>query len=104
MSEEVNIPFKKENFIRCLCPTCPVQENSVCARDKIMKTQEKLQGEEDIEPQDYPGMYCTNGKAVCEDIDTDKDCVCPDCAVYKEFGLENAIPDFLFCNDGKAMK
>lgn len=104
MVEVVNIPYKKENIIRCLCPTCPVQENSNCAREKIMKTQEKLHGDEDIKPEDYPGMYCTNGEAECDDIDTDQNCVCPDCGVYQEFSLDKATPDFLYCKDGKAKK
>lgn len=104
MVVDANIPYIKENIIRCLCPTCPVQENSACAKEKLMNFQELLQSEEDLKPEDYPGMYCANGKAVCVDIDTDQNCVCPDCAVYKEKGLEEAIPDFLYCNDGKAMQ
>ena len=40
----------------------------------------------------------------CEDIETEKNCLCNECMVYKEFGLENAKPDFLYCSDGKAMK
>lgn len=69
-----------------------------------MNIQEILQGKEDPKPSDYPGMYCANGKAVCRDIDTEKNCICPDCVIYKEYELENAKPDFLYCKDGKAMK
>lgn len=104
MVEEVNIPYVKENIIKCLCPTCPVQEDSVCTREQMMKTQENLHGDGDLKPEDYPGMYCANGKATCEDIDTSKDCVCPDCGIYQEFNLEKAKPDFLYCEDGKAKK
>lgn len=68
-----------------------------------MKFQELMQSD-DPKPVDYPGMYCANGKAECEDIETEKNCLCPECMVYKEHGLENAKPDFLYCSDGKAMK
>ncbi len=102
--EKFEIPYIKENIIRCLCPTCPVQENSTCAKEKMMNFQELLQSEDDPKPEDYPGMYCANGKAECEDIETEKNCLCNECMVYKEFGLENAKPDFLDCSDGKAMK
>jgi len=69
-----------------------------------MNFQELLQSEDDPKPVDYPGMYCANGKAECEDIETEKNCLCNECMVYKEFSLENAKPDFLYCSDGKAMK
>jgi len=72
MDEEIKIPYIKENIIRCLCPTCPVQENSTCAKEKMMNFQELLQSEDDPKPVDYPGMYCANGKAECEDIETEK--------------------------------
>lgn len=68
-----------------------------------MKFQELLQSD-DPKVEDYPGMYCANGKAECGDIETGKNCLCNECMVYKEFGLENAKPDFLYCSDGKAMK
>lgn len=81
-----------------------MQENSVCTKEKMMNFQELLQSVDDLKPEDYPGMFCANGKAECEDIETEKNCLCPDCMVYKEYGLKDAKPDFLYCNDGKAMK
>ncbi len=69
-----------------------------------MNMQEILQSEKDPKPEDYPGMYCANGKADCRDIDTLKNCVCPDCAVHKKYDLDNAEPSFLYCKDGKAHK
>ena len=101
----LNIPFTKENIIKCLCSTCPVQEDSQCAKEKMMKIQEMMQSEEEMMPQprDLPGMYCANGKAICVDIDTSKNCICPDCAIHKEYNLDNADPTFLYCKDGKAM-
>lgn len=104
MAKEFNIPYIKENIIRCLCPTCPVQQNSICTREKMLNIQEILQGDKEPQADDFPGLYCGNGEASCDDIDTNKDCVCPDCAVYKENGLDKAKPDFLYCKDGQARK
>jgi hypothetical protein len=100
-----DIPFNKENIPKCLCPTCPVQEKSDCAKEKLMKMQEMMQNEEEMtpKPRDFPGMYCTNGKAICVDIDTSQYCICEDCAVHKLYDLDNAEPTFLYCKDGKAM-
>ena len=102
--KNLEIPYTKDNIIRCLCPTCPVQQNSACVKKKMMDFQEVLQSSEDPKPEDYPGMYCSNGKADCTDIDTRKDCICPDCPVYKKYDLKVADPAFLYCKDGKAWK
>ena len=99
----IEIPFNKEKIFKCLCPTCPVQEKSYCSKKKMMKLQDTLQNkDEPLKPQDFPGMYCTNGKAVCEDIDTEKNCICDKCLVYAEFNLDKADPSFLYCKDGQA--
>jgi len=98
------IPYNKDNIIRCLCPTCPVQQNSACVRGKMVNFQEVLQSREDLEAEDYPGMYCRNGKADCADIDTQKNCICPECPVYKKYDLEGAEPAFLYCKVGEAKK
>jgi len=102
----LNIPFTKENIPKCLCSTCPVQGDSECVKEKMMKIQEIMQSEEEMMPQprDLPGMYCANGKAICIDIDTTKNCICSDCTIYKEYNLENADPTFHYCKDGKAMQ
>ena len=70
----------------------------------MMNIQDILQEKKEVKPEDFPGIYCGNRKADCEDIETNQDCVCPDCALYKEYELENAEPDFLYCKDGKAKK
>lgn len=99
------IPFTKENFTKCLCITCPVQEDSSCSKEKMLNIQEIMQDEEEpsIKPNDYPGMYCANGKAFCADIDTTKNCICTDCKIYKDYNLDKANPTFLYCKDGKAI-
>ncbi|MCE5214089.1 MAG: DUF2769 domain-containing protein [Methanobacterium sp.] len=99
----IEIPFEKEKIFKCLCTTCPVQEKSNCSKEKMLKLQEILQNEkEPIKPQNFPGMYCTNGKAVCGDINTEKNCICDRCSVYTDFNLAEAEPSFLYCKDGHA--
>ncbi len=103
VKNDPKIPYSKENIIRCLCPTCPVQEDSLCAKKKLMESRELMQSEEILKGEDYPGMYCTNGKATCEDIDTNKNCICPDCAIHKEYKLDGAKPSFLYCKEGEVI-
>ncbi|MGB9936979.1 MAG: DUF2769 domain-containing protein [Methanobacterium sp.] len=48
-----------------------------------------------------PGMYCSTGKALCKDINPEKQCICNKCVVWKENNLENKNPDQHFCENGK---
>jgi hypothetical protein len=100
-----NIEFSQENVQKCLCPTCPVQGDSDCAKEKLMKLQEMAQSEEEMmpTPEDVPGVYCSTGKATCTDLDPSKDCQCPNCPLWEEHDLENGKPAGYFCRDGKAM-
>jgi hypothetical protein len=100
-----NIEFNQENIAKCLCPGCPVQADSECAKEKLMKLQEIMQSEEKTmpTPEDVPGVYCATGKAICTDIDPSKECQCPNCPMWKEYDLENGKPAGVFCRDGKAM-
>jgi hypothetical protein len=34
------VEFTMENLKKCICPTCPVQADSACAKEKMMKMQE----------------------------------------------------------------
>lgn len=106
VKESPNIPFNMGNIHRCLCPTCSVQGESSCAKEKMINMQEIMQGEQEekpsLNPEEFPGMYCTNGQAVCKDIDTSQYCICENCAIHKEYDLDNANPTFLYCKEGKA--
>ena len=95
------INFDRENMIRCLCPQCPVQKSSECAQNKMKMLQISMKGMSP-EPSDFPGMYCTNGKAVCDDLDWNKECNCVNCDVWKENKLESEKPNKYFCQNGKA--
>ncbi|MCE7698885.1 MAG: DUF5518 domain-containing protein [Methanobacterium paludis] len=99
-----NIEFKPDNIQKCLCTTCPVQEESECVKEKAKTFKEMMQSEGDMMPHpiDVPGMYCANGKATCEDLDATKMCQCTNCLVWKENDLESAELKGYFCRDGKA--
>ncbi|HEX7467003.1 MAG TPA: DUF5518 domain-containing protein [Methanobacterium sp.] len=100
-----DIAFNVENVQKCLCPTCPVQAESDCAKEKLIKLQEMMQSEEEMNPtpEDVPGVYCSTGNATCTDIDPSKECQCPKCPMWEEYDLENGEPAGVFCRDGKAM-
>lgn len=95
-----DINFDRGNMIRCLCPQCPVQKNSECAQNKMKMLQISMKGMSP-EPSDFPGMYCANGKAVCDDLDKNKKCKCINCDVWKENNLESKQPNKYFCQNGK---
>lgn len=95
-----DINFDRENMIRCLCPQCPVQTNSECAQNKMKMLQISMKGM-NPEPSDFPGMYCANGKAVCDDLDKHEKCKCINCDVWKENNLESKQPNNYFCQNGK---
>lgn len=96
-----NIKFERDNMIKCLCIQCPVQKDSECAQNKNKMLQISMRGMSP-EPEEFPGMYCANGKAACKDIDTNKKCKCVDCEVWKENELELKQPTTYFCKNGKA--
>lgn len=88
----VKIDFSVKNIKRCLCPACPVQKESECAEGKRRIMLEIAYSSESgmyFERDRVPGMYCTTGKALCEDLNFNKDCQCQNCPVYKEYGLKN---------------
>jgi hypothetical protein len=99
--EKSDIDFDRENMIKCLCSQCPVQRNSECAQNKMKMLQISMKGMSP-EPSDFPGMYCANGKAVCDDLDVHKKCQCINCEVWKKYELNSKKPDLNFCQNGKA--
>lgn len=104
-SENSKVPYTLENIKRCMCPKCPVQANSKCAMDKLdslVKALESAGGGNVPEPQNVPGVYCSTGKATCQDLDPDQQCICYTCAVWKEYNLGDGTPSMYFCQNGKA--
>jgi Family of unknown function (DUF5518) len=103
--EAPEIEFNLENVQKCLCPTCPVQGESQCAKDKLEALQKIMESEETDKkptPEDVPGLYCSTGKANCTDLDTNKDCQCPNCPIWSDNDLASGEPQGVFCRDGKA--
>ncbi len=100
------VDFSLENVQKCLCPTCPVQADSACVKEKLMELQEMMpkimEGEVKAEPEMVPGVYCASGKASCPDTDFSKMCQCNLCAIWKEYDLSDGEPMGYFCRDGKA--
>jgi len=95
--------FTKENMGRCKCAQCPVQGTSECVKEKL-KNLENLSNNEMPEPKEFPGMYCSNGFAECEDLDPEKECQCPTCENWEEYNLGKADPSKQFCQNGQAEK
>ncbi|MDY0385754.1 MAG: DUF2769 domain-containing protein [Methanolobus sp.] len=103
--ENLKVPYLKENIERCMCSVCPVQADSKCAQDKLessKKMMADLSGNDVPAAGDVPGIYCSTGKATCQDLDPDKKCICNTCDVWKEYVLESSKPSMYFCKKGRA--
>ncbi|NYB53122.1 MAG: DUF2769 domain-containing protein [Methanobacteriaceae archaeon] len=101
----VKIDFNKANMDKCLCYKCKVQKNSSCVKDKVILLNERVLGlDVDIswalDPDEFPGLYCTSGKTSCKDVEFHEECICPECDLWKENDLASALPKGSFCADG----
>ena len=100
------VEFNAENVMKCICNTCPVQAKSECAMEKNKKMQEMIAEDIDlasiIGPEDVPGVYCANGKAICNDLYFHEECQCVKCPIFKENNLMKGKPMSYFCRDGEA--
>ncbi len=104
--EERKVPYILSNIERCMCSLCPVQTDSKCAQDKLVSSKKAMEqmprGGEVPDPKDIPGIYCSSGKATCQDLNPDKQCICYTCEVWKEYNLGEGTPSMYFCQNGKA--
>lgn len=99
------VPYALENISKCRCPLCPVQADSRCAQDileSLKEAMENISGEKIPNPEEVPGVYCSTGKSVCQDLNPDRRCICYSCDVWKEYDLEGGRPSQYFCQNGKA--
>lgn len=86
----------KKNLLQCRCKTCPSYSLGclIKAGPKIAKTflssQKSLEKETHLE-----SLFCAFEKSDC--IGNKKGCRCPDCAVYKKYGLNKAY----YCQDSE---
>ena len=102
---QVKVPYIASNLERCMCSHCPVQVESVCAQQKIgnLKYELRKLGEgKASSPQKVPGIYCSTGEAVCKDLNSNNECICKTCSVWKEYDLKNANISEYYCSSGKA--
>lgn len=100
------IDFNLDNLRKCVCTTCPVQVESECTKQYLMKMQEileELEGDELSSSESIPALYCAIGKSSCADLDYNKLCQCGECSIWKEENLEEGIPMGYFCRDGEAL-
>jgi hypothetical protein len=93
------VDFNMDNIKKCQCTVCPVQAQSECVAKK-MKILKKQMSQSVPKPEDVPGVYCSQGQAVCKDLDPGKACVCPTCAVWTENNLQSNY----YCQKGNAEK
>jgi hypothetical protein len=111
------VPLEPDVIISCRCSVCPVQGQSNCseeAKDKVLigVRRDVAEGEGSgkwggvVMPsrEEYPGQYCSIGKAACGDLDLSKTCICETCKVYKDYDLSSGRPVEHFCFNGKALK
>lgn len=94
----LKVIFNKENIQKCQCVLCPVQGKSTCVKEKLALLPKKGLPE----PSKTPKVYCSCGKATCQDLDRKKGCRCPDCAVWSDNHLVEGTPTLYFCFEGKS--
>ena len=94
------VDYNKKNLERCMCKSCPVQMNSVCANERKLKMLDMLsnmkEGDLMPEPNHIAGIYCSIGRSTCGDLNTDQNCQCPKCPVFKE----NDLTSTYYCMSG----
>ena len=99
------VPYNEENINRCRCLQCPVQADSLCVQNRLQVSKKDMENAPEGEapnPEDVPGVYCSEGRATCQDLNFDRECICGSCEVWKEFDLKDANPNNHFCRQGRA--
>ena len=91
--------FNSGNVGKCLCPKCPVQSKSQCVSKKLGTISDAL-SKNPLLREDIPGVYCSTGKATCQDLDPKQSCICGGCSVFKESNLAAGTPVGYYCRDG----
>jgi hypothetical protein len=123
--KENKVPLNGDVMSKCRCGSCPVQAESACSRpklEKMMKAMASMSAESsgtgasgmsmslaqstmqkmDMKSEEMPGIYCSIGKAACNDLAANKGCICATCQVYKDYSLMNGKPVEHFCFNGNA--
>jgi hypothetical protein len=99
------VPYNEENINRCKCPLCPVQADSQCVRNRLQISKQELENAPEgvaPNPENVPGVYCSEGRTSCQDLEFDRQCICDSCEVWNEYVLKDANPNNHFCQQGRA--
>jgi len=86
------VDYNLINMNNCACCICTVQRHvSKCARERTKRIQALEAREIDaislLKPKEFPWLYCSTGKAKCDDLDFEEECACSECEVWKEYDL-----------------
>jgi hypothetical protein len=54
-------------------------------------------------PEDVPGIYCSTGKARCQDLNFERQCICGSCEVWKEYDIKDVDPNNYFYQHVRAV-
>lgn len=92
------VEFNTQNLTMCLCPGCPVQSASDCARERMLKAQIPQDVSQVSDPKSLARLYCSLGKTDCGGFDGNQNCICPSCQVWSNNGLASRY----FCLRGSA--
>ncbi len=98
---KIIVPFTRQNAKKCRCCECPVQGDSLCVKQNSDRLGDVLVTKY-FTSEIMPGLYCSSGIATCDDIDTNRDCICGTCTVFKNYGLKINKPYGYYCRDGAA--
>ena len=100
---QLKIPFTTAYVAKCMCPRCPVQEKSKCAKDLLSNMGTNVcKDKTPLKHEEVPGLYCGTGTATCKDLDPNQGCICGTCSVFSEFKLENLKSVGYYCKSGIA--
>lgn len=99
---DAKVPLTIDNVDNCICPQCPVQTTSECIKSKTINVKTAM-NKIPLASEDIPGMYCSTGKASCQDIDTNQMCICEGCLLWFEYNLNDGKPKGYYCRDGVAI-
>ncbi len=96
------VDYNLENYNRCLCGGCPVNRHSGCTHGQeealgaVFEALEK--GGPLPDPKAMPGIYCSVGNSVCEDMSRQYSCLCPGCSIH----LRQRLSATYYCLEGSA--
>lgn len=99
-----DIEFNIENLQKCKCVECPVQAESKCANkgfEMLPQILEDMKKGNMPNPREIPGIYCATGTTLCQDLNSDEECNCVNCEIYKGYNLAEKEPGQYYCANGK---